>query len=427
MQHVLIIGMGITGRSMAKKLAEKGIRCFGFDDKDLAEGVAPFETFEATPVDAIIKSPGIRPDHPLILEGERLGLSVYSDLDIFGRYFQHTILAVTGTNGKTTTTSLIASILEQSHKAQAIGNIGVGVMDAIDSDNEMVVVECSSFQLAFSNSFHPNVAVITNISPDHLDWHGTFNNYRDAKLNVLSQLTEKDFCVLNYHDSELQSLDTSAKVVYFSLDDFGKNGAFIRDNTFCYRTGEAVEAIMSVKDVQLIGNHNLENILAAICAVKVLNVDNKDIEMALKAFEGVEHRLEYVTTKGGVAFYNDSKGTNPDSSIKAVSAFEKRLHLIAGGYQKYADYTELLEIAKGKLAGLYLIGETAPDIKKVADGLGIGNNMYANLEDAVLAAYHNSEAGDSILLSPACASWDMYESYEVRGRHFKRVVNNLED
>lgn len=427
-KNILILGMGISGKAIYNELKKKDINIFVHDDnqENLKGYREIFESFEKDKIELVIKSPGIKPTNEILNLARNNGIEIITDVELFYNISDKDIIAVTGTNGKTTTTSLISSILSQVYNAKAVGNIGVGVVDVVDEELDFVVIEASSFQLNDVKYFRPKISVITNITPDHLDWHGNFENYRDAKLNILKNQTEEDFAVLNYTDEILSKVSSKSKTYYFSIEDSGLKGAFVREGIIYFRD-KAEEAVFDTKDLKLLGDHNLENVLAAVCVAKIVKVKHESIKKALSEFGGVEHRLEFVKEVNGVKYFNDSKGTNPASTIKAVGSFENNLLLIAGGYQKNADYTELLEIAKDKLKALILLGETKYDIKNTADKLGIESIIVNNLEEALNVAKDTSVRGDNVLLSPACASWDMYSSYEERGKHFKELVMNLNE
>lgn len=424
----LILGMGISGKSIYKVLKNKELKVFVHDlNSDNLLGLENiFESFDINNVDIVVKSPGINPNNEILVEARRRNIEIISDLELFHRMSSHNVIAITGTNGKTTTTSLINEMVSTKYKSKAVGNIGVGVMDVLDSKEDYIVIEASSFQLNDTKDFKPHISVITNITPDHLDWHGNFENYRDAKLNILKNQTNEDYTVLNYSDEILKNLKPNAKAYYFSIEDHGRKGSFVKNNHIYFRDDDEVK-LFNLDYLKLLGNHNLENALAAVCVAKLINVDNGSISEILSTFGGVEHRLEFVKEISGVKYFNDSKGTNPASTIKAVESFDKNLILIAGGYQKNADYTELLKIAKDKLKDLILLGETKYDIQNTANSLEINNTLVNNLEEAVKLASAEAVDGDNVLLSPACASWDMYSSFEERGTHFKKLVMSLNE
>lgn len=428
LKNILILGMGISGKSIYNSLKEKKLNLYVSDsnEKNIENIKEKFVSFDKNKIDLVIKSPGIKPENEVLEEARKRNIKIITDIELFNMMSDKKIVAITGTNGKTTTTSLISSLLSNSYKIKTVGNIGVGVMDALDSKDDYVIVECSSFQLNDILKFKPKISVITNITPDHLDWHGSFENYKEAKLNILKNQDDNDICVLNYSDSILKVIKPNSKTYYFSINDHGKKGTFIKDNYIYFRDDNEYK-VFNLDKLKLLGNHNLENTLAAVCVSKILNINDEIIEEALNNFSGVEHRLEFVRNLNGVNYYNDSKGTNPDSTIKAVESFEKDLILIAGGYQKNADYTEMLKIAKVKLKHLILLGETKYDIEKTAKLLNIKTTLVDNLEEATKLANKISHKGDSILLSPACASWDMYSCFEERGNHFKKLVMNFNE
>ncbi len=360
---------------------------------------------------------------------EDTNIKIISDIE-FASYFYKTkdIVAITGTNGKTTITTLINEILNKVGNSYAVGNIGVGVMDVIDYDPKFIVCEASSFQLAYIDKFHPHVAVITNITSDHLDWHKTVENYRKAKENIYKNLEEDDYLILGASCDYVKTIDAGVKkTYYYSYDDIGIPGLFTKDGEIIFRHFDgSLENIMNVSDVFIKGRHNIENAMAAILSAYSLGVDLKIIVDTIKNFKGVEHRIEFVRTFNGISYYNDSKGTNPDSTDVALKAFEKSV-LIIGGYDKGSDFKKLLEDNKDKITSLVVMGATSELIIKEATELGIENTRVKDMEEAVLVATTIARENPSVvLLSPACASWDMYPNYEVRGKHFKEIVMGLE-
>ncbi|WP_455256997.1 UDP-N-acetylmuramoyl-L-alanine--D-glutamate ligase [Peptoniphilus asaccharolyticus] len=426
--NILILGMGISGKAIYKELKKRDIDVFVHDDNkdNLKEYEEIFKSLDENKIELIVKSPGIKPTNDILVEAKEKNIEIITDLELFYMLSNKNIVAITGTNGKTTTTSLIESILGLDYKAKAVGNIGVGVMDVVDEELDYVVIESSSFQLNDVKTFKPHISVITNITPDHLDWHGNFENYRDAKLNILKNQDESDYAVLNYTEEILNKVNSKVKIYYFSIKDHGLKGTFVKDGSIYFRDDKETK-VFDLKDLKLLGDHNLENVLASVCVSEIANVKTESIQKALSEFAGVEHRLEFVKEVRGVKYFNDSKGTNPASTIKAVGSFDGNLILIAGGYQKNADYTELLQIAKDKLKALILLGETKHDIERTANKLEIESTLVQDLEEAVSLAKDIAVEGDNVLLSPACASWDMYSSYEERGTHFKKLVMNLNE
>ena len=428
---ILIIGTGTTGKSVYNYAKKHGIDAFILDERENYDGFEREDIFSGdfSGIDFAVKSPGIKPESKIIKTLEDKNIKIISDIE-FASYFYKTkdIVAITGTNGKTTITTLVNEILNKVGKSYAVGNIGVGVMDVIDYDPKFIVCEASSFQLAYIDKFHPHVAVITNITSDHLDWHKTVENYRKAKENIYKNLEEDDFLILGASCDYVKTINAGVKnTYYYSYDDLGRPGLFTKDGEIIFRHFDGtLENIMKVSDVFIKGRHNIENAMAAILSAYSLGVDLEIIVDTIKNFKGVEHRIEFVRTFNGISYYNDSKGTNPDSTDVALKAFEKSV-LIIGGYDKGSDFKKLLEDNKDKITSLVVMGATSELIIKEATELGIETTRVKDMEEAVSVATTIARENHSVvLLSPACASWDMYPNYEVRGRHFKEIVMGLE-
>ena len=428
---ILIIGTGTTGKSVYNYAKKHEIDAFILDERENYDGFEREDIFNGdfSGIDFAVKSPGIKPESKIIKKLEDKNIKIISDIE-FASYFYKTkdIVAITGTNGKTTITTLVNEILNKVGKSYAVGNIGVGVMDVIDYDPKFIVCEASSFQLAYIDKFHPHVAVITNITSDHLDWHKTVENYRKAKENIYKNLEEDDFLILGASCDYVKTINAGVKnTYYYSYDDLGRPGLFTKDGEIIFRHFDGtLENIMKVSDVFIKGRHNIENAMAAILSAYSLGVDLEIIVDTIKNFKGVEHRIEFVRTFNGISYYNDSKGTNPDSTDVALKAFEKSV-LIIGGYDKGSDFKKLLEDNKDKITYLVVMGATSELIIKEATELGIETTRVKDMEEAVSVATTIARENNSVvLLSPACASWDMYPNYEVRGRHFKEIVMGLE-
>ena len=428
---ILIIGTGTTGKSVYNYAKKHEIDAFILDERENYDGFEREDIFNGdfSGIDFAVKSPGIKPESKIIKTLEDKNIKIISDIE-FASYFYKTkdIVAITGTNGKTTITTLVNEILNKVGKSYAVGNIGVGVMDAIDYDPKFIVCEASSFQLAYIDKFHPHVAVITNITSDHLDWHKTVENYRKAKENIYKNLEEDDFLILGASCDYVKTINAGVKnTYYYSCDDLGRPGLFTKDGEIIFRHFDGtLENIMKVSDVFIKGRHNIENAMAAILSAYSLGVDLEIIVDTIKNFKGVEHRIEFVRTFNGISYYNDSKGTNPDSTDVALKAFEKSV-LIIGGYDKGSDFKKLLEDNKDKITSLVVMGATSELIIKEATELGIETTRVKDMEEAVSVSTTIARENNSVvLLSPACASWDMYPNYEVRGKHFKEIVMGLE-
>lgn len=443
---ILIMGLGVTGESAAKTLKGKTAGLFVFEDKPMEAVIAELssknlqylEAREGEPekildgIDLIVKSPGIPPSHTLLLEANRKCIPVYSDIELAYRlYPNRVIVAITGTNGKTTSSILAGEIFsEAGFRTKVVGNIGVGILQGMSdsAEGDVFVVEASSFQLENTEGFKPRAAAITNITPDHLDWHGGLEQYINAKYKIFHNQDSGDYLVLNYEDPVLRQLEGGLKprTIWFSSKHKLNSGVWTEDGWIKARVGEYVENILPTSEIGIPGVHNVENILTVVALSLGLGVDKTVIRRVVKSFSGVAHRIEQVGSIKGAKYFNDSKGTNPDSSIKALNALDSPIILIAGGYDKGSDFEELLKAYASKGKALILLGETSNKLAAAASELEIAPVFLASdMESAVSKAYELSEEGDNILLSPACASWDMYKNYEERGDHFRELVRKL--
>lgn len=441
-KKILVIGLGVSGIACVKGLNELMADIVVYDDstkEELKEKLKELEginakyylgndDFHIEDIDLAIKSPGIKYEIPLIQKLFSKNIKVISDVEAAYLITKATIVSITGTNGKTTTTTLVGEIIKESKRKYKItGNIGFGMfLDALNAQSdEILVAETSSFQLAGTYDFKPHVSVLTNISPDHLDFHNTLENYIEAKFKNINNQDENDFAILNYEDEIIRnySKNIKAKKMFFSSERVLDEGLFIKKNKIYYKNNEDLIFIIDVSDIFIPGKHNVENAMAASGAALALNISPEVIRYVLKEFKGVEHRLEYSGEYNGIKFYNDSKGTNPDASIKAIQGIEKPIILIAGGYDKKSKFDEFIKSFDNKVKALILLGQTAEDIETCALKYGF-NNIYKvqNMDEAVMVSYELAVAGDNVVLSPACASWGMYPNYEVRGRDFKERV-----
>ena len=341
------------------------------------------------------------------------------------------MLAITGTNGKTTTTTLVGEILKRyQDNTFVVGNIGTPyTQEVLKTDKDSVTVaEISSFQLETAVHFHPTVSAILNITPDHLNRHHTMENYAAVKESITKNQTKDDFCVLNHEDSWLKAFAPKcpAQVIWFSSKEKLERGYYLVGSKICRNLGNGEEVLMDVDKMQLIGVHNFENVMAAIAIAAAYGVPMETILDTVKHFQAVEHRIEYVATKNGVVYYNDSKGTNPDAAIQAIRAMKWPTVLIGGGYDKQNTYDEWIEAFDGKVKLLVLIGQTREKIAECAKKHGMENIVLADsFEEAMDTCVKAACPGDAVLLSPACASWGMFPNYEVRGKMFKEYVNSL--
>lgn len=444
--NVLVVGLGVSGIACIKGLSKTGAKIYAFDDskkdnlKDRlkeAEGIEVEYFFGSEEINKInfenldyaIKSPGIKYETPIIEKLVKNNIEVISDIEAAYRVTNSPIVSVTGTNGKTTTTTLIGEMVRESKKPYKVtGNIGFGIYyDALTAkEEEILVAEVSSFQLAGTSKYKPHISVLTNITPDHLDYHHTVENYIEAKFkNVINQ-NENDYAILNYEDETIRNYSDKikAKKIFFSSERILEDGIFSEKGQMFYRSGNNKLFIINTKDIFIPGKHNLENAMASGGAAIALGIDIKVISKVLREFKGVEHRLEFTGEYKKVKFYNDSKGTNPDASIKAIQGIEKPIILIAGGYDKKSSYDDFIKAFDNKVKALILLGQTAEDIQKCALKYGF-ENIYRveTMDEAVKKSFELAEEGDNVVLSPACASWGMYPNYEVRGRDFKERVN----
>lgn len=446
-KRVLILGLAISGISTTKALHKLGAEITVTDMKtevDLKEQLAELKDLninyvlgsnevDLSNIDLIVKSPGIPLDIPIVKQAEKLGIEVVTDIEVAYRISKNKFIAITGTNGKTTTTALTGELLNNAGLSCCVtGNIGVGILwEVVNSkEDEIFVVEASSFQLESTKLFKPKISVITNITPDHLNWHKNFNNYVEAKKKVFQNQKFDDFTILNYDDPILRKMemDIESNVIYFSISNKLDKGVYLDKYNIIINNGTKTFNIMDYRDIKIPGKHNLENALTAVSIGWALGIDSNIIADTLKSFEGVEHRIEYVDNISGVKFYNDSKGTNPEASIKAIEAINEPIILIAGGMDKGGSFDELIDSFNNKVKAMVLIGETKEKIKEAAISKGFYNiHIVDNIMDAVYKSFELAKCGDNVLLSPACASWDMFKNFEERGKMFKQAVKNLRE
>lgn len=384
-------------------------------------------------VDLVVVSPGVPLTKRYILFAHKRGIEVIGELELAYRFCgSKNIVAITGTNGKTTTTTLVGRILQEAYDDVVVcGNIGVPFIDCIEnaSADTIFVIEVSSFQLETIKYFKPKVACILNITPDHLNRHVNMENYIKAKMRIFENVDEEGFTVLNMDNSITRDLvgDAKGTVIAFSKNKLEeKNSVFVDGDYIYYNFCGKAEKVMNKNDIFIPGKHNLENALAAIACVLPFAIEPNVLEKVLKEFKGVEHRIEFVREINGIKFYNDSKGTNTDASSKALNAFNSPIILIAGGYDKGESFERFAKLISQKVKKVFLLGQTKEKIAKDLKKIGYFNFEFVeDLKEAVLKSYKDAKEGDIILLSPACASWDMFENYEQRGRLFKQYVNEL--
>jgi len=442
-KKVLVVGLGKSGVSAALFLRSRGAQVTVSDMRSAAalakeipallehgvmveSGGHGLLTFRRQ--DLIVVSPGVPLDTPVLAQVKAFGLTIIGELELAAQYLKGNILAITGSNGKTTTTALTGEILSSAGiETQVGGNIGVPVVDLIPKSTEKSwsVLEVSSFQLESTELFHPQIAVILNITPDHLDRHGSFENYALAKERIFSAQTASDFLVLNAGNARAaaSATRTVARVYWFSLDQSVAQGAWVQDGQVVFRAAAnaPIESILPLKEIPLKGAHNVENVLAAVCAARLAGASAESIGHAVQNFRAVEHRLEYVATDNGVEYYNDSKATNVDAAAKAIAAFPGCIHLILGGKDKSSNYADLSDLLRKRVKAVYTIGAAAEKIETQIRGMAPIVHCET-LEKAVAAARKAAHPGDVVLLSPACSSFDQFENYEHRGRVFKELV-----
>ncbi len=443
-KKVLVVGLGKSGLAAALFLRRKGAQVTVSDVRS-AEALAkdiPALLEEGIMVEAgghglltfrrqdlIVVSPGVPLDTPELAQARNLGLPIIGELELAARFLKGRILAITGSNGKTTTTTLAGEILQEGGLRTLVGgNIGVPVVSLIEesTDDTWSVLEVSSFQLESTQEFRPAIAVILNITPDHLDRHGSFENYARAKEHIFACQQAGDFLVLNADNT--RTAETAARadsqVYWFSIEHKVRQGAWIETGyvVFCAAPGAEAEQVMPLGKIPLKGEHNVENVLAAVCAARLAGVSAEAIRRAIEKFKAVEHRLEYVATLQGVDFYNDSKATNVDATAKAVAAFSSGIHLILGGKDKGSDYTALSPLLRERVRAVYTIGSAAEKIESQLRGV-VSMHSCGTLDGAVNAAAAAARPGEVVLLAPACSSFDQFENYEHRGRVFKELVN----
>ncbi len=448
-KRFLVIGLAKSGVACVRTLVRRGGEVTVYDQKkedDLLPALEELRGFRVRKIlgedikvepqdfDLAVVSPGVPLEAEAVLRVRRAHIPVIGEIELAYRLKKNgvEIVAITGTNGKTTTTALVAEILRRSGiNAVACGNIGVPLVSVVDEmDQGVVSVEVSSFQLETIKDFHPRVAAILNITPDHLDRHGTMEQYVGAKAMILTNQAADDFAVLNYEDDSVRSLagKANSQVVFFSTVRRLSKGIYVEDGKIKASFGDGEVFVCERGHVALRGNHNLENVLCAVGIALVLGIEVETIAATLRSFKGVRHRLEEVRRVNGVLYVNDSKGTNPDSTIKALQSFEEPVILIAGGKNKGADFTDLARVIRDKVRHLVLVGQAAPEIREKVMEQGFRHiDIAKDFEHAVYRAKELARPGDVVLLSPACASWDMFRNFEERGDLFCRLVNSLRE
>ncbi len=445
-KRVLVVGLGKSGLSAAMFLREQGARVTVSDTRSavalaneipalleagimVESGGHGLLTFRRQ--DLIVVSPGVPMDTPEVKQVVAFGLPVIGELELASRYLQGRIVAITGSNGKTTTTTLVGKIFGDAGVPTLVGgNIGLPVIDLVakSAPETVSVLEVSSFQLETVEEFHPWISVMLNITPDHLDRHGSFESYAAAKARITERQTPEDFLVLNAEDkaSQMVALKTKAQIYWFSGRRPVKQGTFLHGESILFipREGAKAEPVMPVSDIHLKGSHNVENVLAAVCTARLAKIPAESIRASVAGFAAVEHRLELVKVVNGVEFYNDSKATNVDAAMKALASFGGGIHLILGGKDKDSNYSLMSGILKERVKIVYTIGSAAEKIGRQLQGV-VKIVPAETLQVAVAKAAKAATIGDVVLLSPACSSFDQFENYEQRGRVFRQLVNEL--
>ena len=444
---VLVIGTGKSGIGAAGLLSKAGAKTILFDSnekldvealKEKTTGISSLQIVTGTlpsgleeQVELLVISPGVPIDSDMVVSFEKRGIPVWGEIELAYAFSKGEVIAITGTNGKTTTTTLVGEIIS-AYKPSVfvVGNIGNPYTDiAMDTrEDSVVVAEISSFQLETIHTFAPKVSAILNITPDHLNRHHTMECYVKTKEKIASNQTKEDVCVLNYEDAYTRAFGDKcpAKVVFFSSKRELADGLFLKGEEIMLAENGKAQKLMNIHEMNLVGLCNVENVMAAIAICRAMDVPMDVILATVRQFKAVEHRIEFVATKNGVDYYNDSKGTNPDAAIQGIRAMTKPTILIGGGYDKQSEYDEWIENFDGKVKAFVLIGQTRDKIAECARKHGVSNIILADtFEEAFEICVQNAVPGDAVLLSPACASWGMFPNYEVRGKMFKEMVHQL--
>jgi UDP-N-acetylmuramoylalanine--D-glutamate ligase len=445
-KKVLVFGSGISGIGAAELLGQVGALPVIYDGKadldkeavlhkinhknvEIYAGELPGSVRES--LDLVVLSPGVPTDLPLVKSFYDQGLPVWGEVELAYRTGKGRVLAITGTNGKTTTTALLGKIMSDAVESVfVVGNIGTPYTSkSLEmKEDSVTVAEISSFQLETIEAFAPKVSAILNITEDHLNRHHTMEEYIRVKELIVKNQKPEDVCVLNYEDPVLREFGKNIvpKTVYFSSEQALDQGIFLDGDKIILRTEQEEILLVKTGDLKLLGRHNYENVMAASAMAYYAGVPVDSIRKSICEFTAVEHRIEYVTEKNGVAYYNDSKGTNPDAAIKGIQAMNRPTWLIGGGYDKGSSYDEWLNSFDGKVRSLVLIGQTKETIRDAAERLGVCPCILCeDLEEAVKVCAENASPGEAVLLSPACASWGQFDNYEQRGDKFKEYVRNL--
>ncbi|MDE6844215.1 MAG: UDP-N-acetylmuramoyl-L-alanine--D-glutamate ligase [Lachnospiraceae bacterium] len=448
-KRVLVIGSGLSGMGAVEALCHVGAHPILFDannqlsietvkaklaqgtEVDVFLGELPEEILES--VSLAVFSPGVPTDTEFAEKFRAKDIKIWGEIELAYRLGKGKVIGITGTNGKTTTTSLVGEIMSAyCSNVDVVGNIGNPyTLTALNTTEDSVTVaEISSFQLETTERFCPDVSAVLNITPDHLNRHHTMENYAAVKEAITKNQTDKQTCVLNYDNAYTRAIGDRcpAQVVWFSSTHRLTDGFYLEGEDICLSEDGTAVHLMNIHDMNLVGMCNVENVMAAIAVTRAMGVPMETILSVVREFKAVEHRIEFVANKRGVDYYNDSKGTNPDAAIQGIKAMSKPTVLIGGGYDKQSEYDEWIEAFGDKVKCLVLIGQTREKIADCARKHGVENIILADsFEEAFAICVKQAQKGDAVLLSPACASWGMFPNYEVRGKLFKELVNNLEE
>ena len=444
-KRILIIGLGKTGIAAVRFLARRGAEIVVTDEKPLSllkeafdelADVLPHFKFRAgglaigSDIDLVVPSPGVAPLHEILSEAVNRGIPVMSELELACRFLRRPMIAITGTNGKTTTTTLIGEILEGAGKKVFVGgNIGRPLIGYVDGkqEEEYVVIEVSSFQLQWISRFRPDIAVLLNVTRDHVNYHGTFADYLRVKERIFENQTGEDLAIFNADDpsTEVLSKKLTSDIQYFSSCRKVRHGMFLDQETLIYRREpEGTEEVYPRAMIRIPGIHNIENVMAAVMASREAGCSREAVIKAVEGFKGIAHRIEFAGEKGGVTFYDDSKATNVGAVMRALETFSRPVILLMGGRDKEGDFENLATPVRQRVKRLVLFGEARAKIDGLIGGL-VKTDQAATLGDAMELARHHASAGDVVLLSPGCASFDEFTDYKARGDFFKKWVGNL--
>ncbi len=443
-KKTLVIGLGKTGLAAASFLLDQGAKVAATDimareqinktlqplkDKAALIALSDYNERALAGVDLVIPSPGVPPADDILVAAQKAGIPIMSELELAFKYLTRPLLAITGTNGKTTTVTLLGEILEKCGRSVFVGgNIGAPLIGYVagPQDEDYVVAEVSSFQLQWIETFRPKVAALLNISGDHLDYHGSFAAYRQSKERIFENQKEGDLAIMNAGEDWAESLASRlvCRKMFFSTQIPGVTGIFLQGNRLIYEDNEGVREDYPRDMIVIPGQHNIENVMAAILAARECGCPREGIIAAVRSFHGIAHRIEYAGRKGNVLFYDDSKGTNVGAVQRALETFDRPIILLMGGRDKDSDFSKLAPFIPGRVKRLITFGEAGPKIAAALES-SVKTSMARGLREAVVLACRHSAAGDVILLSPGCASFDEFSNYAERGRVFKDVIKNL--